>query len=118
MSEVNIATSRTEDRRAFQRLYVAIAIVALTDVVLTTRILQLGGVELNHIANAVLQQMGVVGLAMLKLLSVLVVILCCQLIARRDDRKAARLAEWGVALNFFPVAVGFVQVLWALVFLM
>ncbi len=97
-----------------QPLYPWILLVGLLDVFLTARILDMGGFEVNAIADRVLQAGGVPGLLVLKLASFLVVVAICEYIASRGDRRAVRLAEAGIALNALPVGVGAAQLALAL----
>ncbi len=90
-------------------LYPYVLLFALMDVYLTSRILAIGGVEVNGFANHILALAGVLGLLTLKLTSVLIVFLACDYIASRGDRRAIRLAQTGIALNVFPAAIGAAQ---------
>ncbi len=89
-----------------QPLYPWIMLVGLLDVFLTARILDLGGIEVNAIANHVLERAGVPGLLVLKLTSFLIVVAICEFIASRGDRRAVQLAEAGIVLNALPVGIG------------
>lgn len=91
------------------RLYPWLLLLALLDVFFTSHILNFGGIEVNAIADRILQRSGVLGLLVFKISSIVLVVLICEYIARRGDRRATRLAEWGIALNAIPVAVGGAQ---------
>ncbi len=90
-------------------LYPYVLLFALMDVYLTSRILAIGGVEVNGFANHILGLAGVLGLLTLKLTSVLIVFFACDYIASRGDRRAVRLAQAGIALNVFPAVIGATQ---------
>ena len=91
-------------------VYPWLVLVTLLDVFLTSRILAMGGSELNALADHVLTHAGVPGMLAFKLLAIGVVMAICEFIARRDDPRGRRLAEWGVALNVIPVALGGAQI--------
>lgn len=104
-------TQDTQSRESLdpQPLYPWIMLVGLMDVFLTARILDLGGTEVNAIANHVLEHAGVPGLLVLKLTSFLIVVAICEFIAARHDRRAVLLAQAGIVLNALPVSVGAAQ---------
>jgi hypothetical protein len=83
--------------------YVALAGL---DLLCTSAILLLGGIEVNALAARVLDAAGVPGLAVLKVASVGVVLGCWLAIRRRSASAAARLAEWCVILGAVPVVIG------------
>ncbi len=90
-------------------LYPYVLLFALMDVFLTSRILALGGTEVNGVANGILQVTGVPGLLTYKLICVLIVFLICDYIASQGDRRAIRVAQAGIVLNVFPALVGATQ---------
>lgn len=92
-----------------QELTLAYIALAGLDVALTAWILALGGVELNGLADRVLQRFGTPGLAGYKVLTVLVVLSCVALVWQRSAVSGRRLAEWAVALSLFPIVVALVQ---------
>ena len=91
--------------------YVWFVLLSAMDVMLTFVILWMGGREANGIANAILQRFGIAGMTAFKFLIVIFVILLCELIGRRNDGAARRLAEWSIALTCVPVVVAFVLLL-------
>lgn len=109
-------TGIAADRRSFvaaqptpAELLLAYAVLAAGDVLLTTWILSLGGIELNAIADRVLQQFGPPGLAVLKLATMVVVLACVSAIWLKSERTGRRVAAWGVGLSMLPIVVAVVQ---------
>ena len=92
-----------------QELALAYIALAGLDVALTAWILALGGVEVNALADRVLQRFGTPGLAGYKVLTVLVVLSCVALVWQRSASRGRRLAEWAVVLSLFPIVVALVQ---------
>lgn len=68
------------------------------------------GVEVNALANEVIERWGVPGMAVFKFALVVLVIGVCELIGRRRDAAGRRLAEWAVAITAIPVVVAAVQI--------
>ena len=90
--------------------YAWFVLLASLDVMVTTIMLSRGdGFEANPIANWALRQWGLYGLVVLKFSIVCLVACLCEAIGRRQHRSGRRLAEWAVALNCIPVAVGVIQ---------
>lgn len=89
--------------------YVWFVLVSALDLMLTCVILNLGGVEMNTIANAVLMYGGLPTLVMFKFALVTLVIVFCEWITRRNPRAGFKLAEWAVAITAIPVAISLIQ---------
>ncbi len=107
-----------QDRRPFLRrpalypaLYTWYVFVSALDILFTWRILRADGVEVNVLANWVIDQHDIRGLAVFKFLTVVVVILICEVVGRRQYETGAKLARWAVVLSAFPVVVGAAQLL-------
>jgi hypothetical protein len=106
------------DRRPFLRrpalypdLYTWYVFVSALDILFTWRILRADGVEVNVLANWVIDRHDIVGLTVFKFLTVVVVILICEVIGRRQYETGAKLARWAVVLSTFPVVIGAAQLL-------
>ena len=106
------------DRRSFLRrpalypvLYTWYVFVSALDVLFTWRILRADGIEVNVLASWVIDQHDKWGLVVFKFLTVVVVILICEVIGRRQYETGAKLARWAVVLSAFPVVVGAAQLL-------
>ena len=87
----------------YPNVYVWFVFVSFLDVMLTYVVLSLGGREVNHVANWVLQTFGIGGMVLFKFALVAVVILICETVGRRKLTTGRRLAEWAVAITCIPV---------------
>lgn len=88
----------------FPYFYLALAFVSAMDLILTYMVILLGGIEVNPIANAVLQSPADFhGLIVFKFAVVAAVIMICEFIGRHTEPAARRLAMWAVAISAFPV---------------
>jgi hypothetical protein len=88
----------------FPYLYLALVFVSAMDLGLTYIVLLLGGIEVNPIANAVLQSpTDFHGLIVYKFALVAGVILICEFIGRHAPTTSRRLVIAAVAISSFPV---------------
>lgn len=88
----------------FPYFYLALVFVSALDLILTYIVILIGGIEVNPIANAVLQSPADFhGLIVYKFLIVAAVVLICEFISRHADVTGRRLAGWAVAISAFPV---------------
>ncbi|MBY0307597.1 MAG: DUF5658 family protein [Phycisphaerales bacterium] len=94
---------------AYGRLYFWYILLATLDLLTTVVILNMGGREVNTVANAVLQAAGPTGLLLLKYASVALVVCICEFIAARKPGLGRIVAVAAIALSAFPVAVGWAQ---------
>lgn len=94
---------------AFPSRYCWYVLMAVLDFTVTLVILQLGGREVNGLANALLAAYGPASLLLFKAASVVLVICICEFIARRRRLCAERLADLAIAVTAFPVIVGLAQ---------
>ena len=86
-------------------------LVSALDIMLTATIIaRLGGVEVNGIAQRVIELGGLPGLIAFKFAIVVAVVAIWEYIARRQPATGKRLAEWAVALSSVPVVLGLVQI--------
>ncbi len=95
----------------YPTLYILYVFVSALDILCTWRILRADGIEVNVLANWVIDQHDIRGLAVFKFLTVVVVILICEVIGRRRYETGAKLARWAVVLSAFPVVIGAAQLL-------
>ena len=95
----------------FQNNYVWFVLVSALDLMLTWVVLLLEGVEVNPLADAVLQYAGLPGLVIFKFALVVFVVVMCEWAGRRNARAGFKLSEWAVAITAIPVVVAFVQLL-------
>lgn len=86
--------------------YTWLIFVGMLDVMLTTVIIgQLGGREVNPLAQWFIEFCDVWGLLMLKIATLLVVIVSCEIIGRTKLDTAKTLARVGIMISAFPVVV-------------
>lgn len=84
--------------------YLALAFVSALDLILTYIVILIGGIEVNPIANAVLQSPADFhGLIAYKFLIVASIVLICEFISSHTDVAGRRLAGWAVVISAFPV---------------
>lgn len=68
-----------------------------------------GAIEVNGVAALAIERFGFGGLIALKVLTVLVVIAVCEVLADRRRSSGLRLAEWAVAISALPVVLTLAQ---------
>lgn len=104
---------RARDSRGvlYPHVYVWYVFLASLDIMLTWIILHLEGVELNFVADRVIERWGLPGLTAFKFGLVMLVVCICEIVGRRRDRTGRKLAEWAVAVTTIPVVLSFVQLL-------
>jgi hypothetical protein len=95
----------------YANIHLLFVIVSSWDLVYTWLILSMGGREVNVIANAVLSYHGYGGMVAFKFTLVVLVVLLCEVIGRRNERTGRRLAIWAAAVTCFPVAFAMAQLL-------
>ena len=102
---------RRSGQMRYQDAYVWFVFVSALDITLTWVILQSGGVEVNPIADAVIQTFGLQGMVAFKFALVIFVIIMCEWLGRRSDRQGRKIAEWAVAITSIPVVLSFVMLI-------
>lgn len=101
----------------YPNLYAWFVFASALDIMLTHSIIQqLGGVEVNTIADWFIRTFDWWGAIALKFATVLFVVGVCEVAGQRNDRKGRRLAIAAVVLGFFPIAAGLTQVVGATYF--
>lgn len=93
----------------YPRPYAWFVVVSVLDIVFTWTVLLLGGTEVNAIADMVIAYAGGKGIVIYKFCLVVLVIVLCEVIGRRRDKIAKRLAEWSVAVTAIPVVLSIYQ---------
>ena len=91
--------------------YTLFVLLAALDVILTFLILEIGGLELNAVAGAVIAHLGLPGAIAFKFALVVFIVIMCEVIGRHRDRTGRKLAEWSAAVTAIPVAVAAIQLL-------
>ncbi len=96
----------------YPNAYTWVVLVASLDGLLTLFVLYLWeGHEVNPIAAAVIETMGPYWAVLFKLATVVLVLVICEVLGRRDDRTGRRLATAAVVVNALPVAYSFALLL-------
>jgi len=85
--------------------YTWLVFLASMDIMLTWIVLHGGGNEVNSLAAWVIRIAGLPGMVIYKFALVLVIIGVCEVIARRKEPTARKLAEWAVAITAVPVVI-------------
>ncbi len=89
----------------YPSLYRWYIIVATLDILCTYTILVLGGVEVNAIANYVIEAAGLPGMIAYKFIGVAFVLGVCEFVGRRRHHVGKRLAVAAIVISAFPVFV-------------
>jgi hypothetical protein len=87
----------------FPNLYLWLVFFASLDIILTRVILFFSGVEMNPIAQMVIEKFGVPGMAVFKFAVVSFVIIVCEVVGRTRRPTAQKLAVFAVLITGFPV---------------
>ncbi len=97
-------------RASFPDAYCWYLLVGALDLMLTNfAITHAEAIEVNGVAALTLDRFGFGGLIALKMLTVLVVITICEVLATRTRATGLRLAEWAVAVSSLPVVITLAQ---------
>lgn len=92
-------------------LYVWFVFLSSLDLMLTWIVLHLDGVEVNILANWVIDRYGLFGAVSFKFGLVALVVCICEAVGRRQPTTGRSLAQWAVAISLVPVVLAFVQLL-------
>ena len=93
----------------YPRAYKWFVIFSAADIVLTWFILQLGGTEVNAIADAVIATGGLKAILIYKFSLTVAVVLICEVIGRRKPNKGRRLSQIAVVVAALPVVLSIAQ---------
>jgi hypothetical protein len=91
--------------------YVWFIFVSAMDLFMTNIVLHFGGEEVNPLARSVLMTAGLRGLVVFKFALVIVVIVCCEIIGRKQARTGRWLARFAVGITALPMVLAFIQLL-------
>lgn len=101
----------------YPNLYTWFVFVSALDILLTHSIIQqLGGVEVNTIADWFIRTFDWWGAIVLKFATVLFVVGVCEVAGQRNFKKGRRLAFAAVVFGFLPIAAGLTQIVGATFF--
>ena len=87
----------------YQSAYLWFIFVSSLDIILTWVILRKGGVEVNPIAELVIDSWGLPGAIGFKFALMLFVIIACEIVGRTRDALARKLIILGILISSFPV---------------
>ena len=87
----------------YQSAYLWFIFVSSLDIILTWVILRKGGVEVNPIAELVIDSWGLPGAIGFKFALMLFVIISCEIVGRTRDALARKLILVGILISSFPV---------------
>lgn len=87
----------------FQNAYAWLVLVSSLDIMLTAKILQRGGIEVNPVAAVVIDMWGMQGAIAFKFALMTWVIIVCEVLARMRHRAGVVLAVGAVVLSAAPV---------------
>lgn len=87
----------------FQNAYAWLVLVSSLDIMLTAKILQRGGIEVNPVAALVIDMWGMQGAIAFKFALMTWVVIVCEVLARLRHRAAIVLAVGAVAMSAAPV---------------
>lgn len=97
----------------YQDEYVWLIFVSAMDLMLTWLVLELGGMEVNPIADAVHLTWGFAGMIVFKFCLMLLVVLICETIGRRQHARGLWLARVAVGISAVPMVVSLSQLAWS-----
>jgi hypothetical protein len=93
-------------RLLYREFHTWLLVLGTLDIVLTSAVLRVGGVETNMIANAALAWGGIPAMIALKAAGLLTVLGICEYVGRVRPDLGRRVLNCAVALNTAPVALG------------
>lgn len=93
----------------YPNLYHCYLAACALDILFTSIILTLGGMELNTVADRVLQAWGLPGMILFKLATIALVLLICEYVGRQKPETGRCLAVASIVISAFPVAVALTQ---------
>ncbi len=97
--------------------YVGLFVLGSLDVISTAIALNLGGREVNPIAQQVLEQAGFPGMIFFKFLMLGLVVWICERVGRKQFHTGRCLARVAVAVSLVPVVVAAVQFVMLLIYM-
>lgn len=86
-------------------VYAWYVLFASLDIMLTWVILKIGGNEVNFVARYIINNWGLPGVVAFKLITVMFVVVICEIVGRARPGVGRKLALWAVLLTIFPFVV-------------
>jgi len=102
--------SRRHNPVLYPNHYAWYVLAATLDVICTHQILhRFKGSEMNKLADALIQRCGLLGMIGLKYSSIVLVVLICEFVGRRQLQLGRRLAVAAICISALPVGIGLLQ---------
>lgn len=101
----------------YPKAYSGYITLAVMDVLLTSLILRLGGIEMNWVAAWVIEKAraieatGLTGMTLFKFATVFFVLVACEIVGRRHAAWGSKLSRIAVLISVVPVAMAVLQLL-------
>lgn len=99
--------SREPGHVLYPRLYTWVVFLASMDIIMTWVILHMGGAEVNVLAASVIERWGLVGMIVLKFVSIIAVVLISEFVGRRRHTTGRWLVTAAVVISVMPVTLSF-----------
>lgn len=90
----------------YPTVYTWYVFLSSLDIMFTWVVLHAGGREENVLADWIIQQFNLPGLVLFKFCLVVLVVLICEVVGRRNATLGRTLGRWILLISAFPVAVG------------
>jgi len=87
----------------FPNAYVWLLLFSAMDVMLTWVVLQLGGAEINGLADWFISRYGLTGMTIYKFSLVVIFVVLCEIVGRLRTSSGRMLSRVGVLIAVFPV---------------
>lgn len=91
----------------YPRLYTWVVFLASMDIIMTWVILHMGGSEVNALAATVIERWGLVGMIVLKFVSIIAVVLISEFVGRRKHTTGRWLVMATIVISVLPVTLSF-----------
>ena len=92
----------------YPRLYMALILISLMDIIMTSIVLAGGGYEANWLARVVIDTWGMAGAVAWKYALILFVIIACEVVGRADLTRGRKLVWFANLVSIVPVAWGMI----------
>jgi len=90
----------------YPTVYTWYVFLSSLDIMFTWVVLHAGGREENVLADWIIEQFNLPGLVLFKFCLVVLVVLICEVVGRRNAALGRTLGRWILLISAFPVAVG------------
>lgn len=100
------------EKARYPDLYAWYILASSLDIMMTYLIVwKFGGREVNGIAQQFIDLLGHWGLILLKFSTVILVVLICEVIAKRSDKAGKMLATAAIVISAMPVGLAILQIM-------